>query len=441
MASTHNLRTTTFAALAGAVLSLGVGATTHAAGFGQTGGNQTPQSPSQPAPLELGATGEIVRAAQQAMIDNGFTLKGGATGVFDKRTLATLKAFQKVVGIKVTGRIDSATAQVLKISLVASAPVATPAAAAPAATPSATASLPSFGARGEAVSQLQRALVSRGISLAGGVDGVYGNGTKRAVAAFQKKSNLPESGAVDNATAVALGLIAAPAPAAPTATSTKSLTVNEVPLRGQRGPKVRMVQQALVARGVALKGGVDGRFGEATVAALRTFQSRSGLKVTGRVDLQTGIELGVIAAPEVAIEVFPVEGPCGFADTWHAPRPGGRKHLGVDIIAREGQTLYAAISGTISYIYREGTNTLTGNGLRILSDDGTGTYVFYGHMKDFAPGIQIGAKVKAGDVVGRVGKTGTHTPHLHLEIHPRGGEAVNPYLAVKAKDACNVTRR
>lgn len=437
MASNHNLRTTTLAALAGAVLSLGVGATSHASGFGQTGGNQSPQSPSQPAPLELGATGEVVRAAQQAMIDNGFTLKGGATGVFDKRTLATLKAFQKVVGIKVTGRIDGATAQVLKISLAPSAPVATPAAAAPAA----TVSLPTFGTRGEAVSQLQRALVSRGFPVVGGVDGIYGNGTKQAVSAFQKKNNLSATGAVDNATAVALGLIAAPAPAAPAAAASTYLAVNEVPLRGQRGPKVRMVQQALVARGVALKGGVDGRFGEATVAALRNFQSRTGLKVTGRVDLQTGIELGVIAAPEVAIEVFPVEGPCGFADTWHAPRPGGRKHLGVDIIAREGQTLYAAISGTISYIYREGTNTLTGNGLRILSDDGTGTYVFYGHMKDFAPTIQIGAKVKAGDVVGRVGMTGTHTPHLHLEIHPRGGEAVNPYLAVKAKDACGVTKR
>lgn len=430
MASNHNLRTTTLAALAGAVLSLGLGATTHAAGFGQTGGNQSPQSPSQPAPLELGATGEIVRAAQQAMIDNGFTLKGGATGVFDKRTLATLKAFQKVVGIKVTGRIDSATAEVLKISLVPAAPVA--------AAPASSTALPAFGARGESVSRLQRALVAKGVALVGGIDGIYGNGTKQAVAAFQKATNLPATGAVDNATAIALGLVAAPAPAG---APKKFLAAAEVPVRGQRGPKVRMVQQALIAKGVALKGGVDGRFGEATTTALKSFQTREGLAVTGRVNLQTGIELGVIAAPEVAIEVFPVEGPCGFADTWHAPRPNGRKHLGVDIIAREGQTLYAAISGTISYIYREGSNTLTGNGLRILSDDGTGTYLFYGHMKDFAPTIKIGAKVKAGDVVGRVGKTGTHTPHLHLEIHPRGGEAVNPYLAVKAKDTCNSSRR
>lgn len=427
MASNRNFRTATTAALAGALLSLAIGTTSHAAGVGQTGGNQSPQTPSQPAPLELGATGDVVRAAQQAMIDNGFTLKGGATGIFDKRTLATLKSFQKVVGLKVTGLIDAATAQVLKISLVPAAPVpAVPAAATP---------LPAFGARGEGVSALQRALVAKGVNLSGGVDGIYGNGTKQAVVTFQQRNNIPATGVVDTATAIALGLIAAPAPAAPAPSS--FLRVGEVPVRGQRGANVRLVQQALVARGITLKGGVDGRFGEATTSAIRSFQSRTGIKVTGRIDLQTGIELGIIAAPEVAIDVFPVQGPCGYVDTWHAPRPDGRKHLGVDIIAREGQALYAAISGTISYIYREGTNTLTGNGLRILSDDGTGTYVFYGHMKDFAPNIQIGAKVKAGDVVGRVGMTGTHTPHLHLEIHPRGGEAVNPYLAVKAKDACS----
>lgn len=435
MASNHYLRTSTLAALAGAVLSLSLGSVTFAGGHAQTGGNQAPQNPSgsQPAALELGATGEIVRAAQQAMIDNGFTLKGGATGVFDKRTLATLKAFQKVVGLKVTGKIDAATARVLKISLVPTAP----ATAAPQASPA----LPTFGTRGDSVKALQNALIARGVAVPGGADGIFGNGTKNAVIAFQQRSNLPATGAVDNATAVALGLIAAPAPAAAPAAGVQYLSVAQVPVRGQRGPKVRLVQNALVAKGITLKGGVDGRFGAATTAALRAFQTKAGLNVSGRVDLQTGIALGVIAAPEIAIEVFPVQGPCGFADTWHAPRPNGRKHLGVDIIAREGQALYAAISGTISYIYREGTNTLTGNGLRILSDDGTGTYVFYGHMKDFAPNIKLGAKVKAGDVVGSVGKTGTHTPHLHLEIHPRGGEAVNPYLAVKAKDACHITKR
>jgi murein DD-endopeptidase MepM/ murein hydrolase activator NlpD len=66
-----------------------------------------------------------------------------------------------------------------------------------------------------------------------------------------------------------------------------------------------------------------------------------------------------------------------------------------------------------------------------------GTYFFYAHLSRLAPGIQVGTPVTAGQVVGYVGKTGnTAVPHLHLEIHPGGGSAVNPYPIVKAIGAC-----
>jgi murein DD-endopeptidase MepM/ murein hydrolase activator NlpD len=68
-----------------------------------------------------------------------------------------------------------------------------------------------------------------------------------------------------------------------------------------------------------------------------------------------------------------------------------------------------------------------------------GTYFFYGHFDAIAPGIQVGSVVKAGQVIGTIGSTGnTSTPHLHLEIHPGGGDAINPFPIVKAIDACNV---
>jgi murein DD-endopeptidase MepM/ murein hydrolase activator NlpD len=133
-----------------------------------------------------------------------------------------------------------------------------------------------------------------------------------------------------------------------------------------------------------------------------------------------------------------MQGTCNFEDTWHAPRGGGRLHLGVDIIAPEGRLIYAVTDGTITKTYSSATDKLAGNGVRLTMPDGT--YFFYGHFQRIADGITVGSKVKAGQVIGYNGKSGaTNTPHLHFEVHPRGGEAINPYPIVKAVDACNVT--
>jgi murein DD-endopeptidase MepM/ murein hydrolase activator NlpD len=198
------------------------------------------------------------------------------------------------------------------------------------------------------------------------------------------------------------------------------------------------VQQALVNAGITVKGGVDGVFGAATTVALRTYQATNGLAVTGRADYATALKLGLVEAPAVSIAVFPVQGACNFEDTWHAPRGGGRLHLGVDIIAPEGKLIYAVADGTITKVYSTATDRLAGNGVRLTTADGT--YFFYGHFQRIADGIGVGTPVKAGQVIGYNGKSGaTNTPHLHFEVHPRGGEAINPYPIVKAVDACHVT--
>ena len=145
-----------------------------------------------------------------------------------------------------------------------------------------------------------------------------------------------------------------------------------------------------------------------------------------------------VASGTVQIAQFPVQGKCYFTDTFGAPRSGGRSHEGVDIIAKSGQYVYAAVDGTLTKQYIDAPGTLAGNGWRLTRSDGT--YFFYAHLSAFAPGLKVGSAVKAGQIIGQVGMTGNAgTPHLHFEAHPGGGPAVNPTPIVKAVDGCNVT--
>jgi murein DD-endopeptidase MepM/ murein hydrolase activator NlpD len=209
-------------------------------------------------------------------------------------------------------------------------------------------------------------------------------------------------------------------------------------VRGQRGENVRLVQNALINAGITVKGGADGVFGGGTAVAIAEFQKAQGLTQSGRLDYATAMKLGVTVAPTVQLDAFPMQGPCSFTNTWHAPRGGGRLHKGVDLIANEGNLLYAVADGVITKVYTEASDKLAGNGIRLTKADGT--YFFYGHMQRLADGIAVGTPVKAGQVVGYNGKTGnTNTPHLHFEIHPFGGEAIDPTSAVAAINACGVT--
>ncbi|MEY3559101.1 MAG: hypothetical protein RL374_1807, partial [Actinomycetota bacterium] len=411
-------------------------------------------APGQPA---FGDKGPHVVAVQTAIMRNGFTLKGGATGVFNKATQRALKSFQKVVGLKVTGVVDVATAKVLKVAAASTttvaastttvAPTTTTVAPTTTTTPAVvyalTAStLPVRGAKGDAVITVQKALKAAGLEVQGGIDGAFGSGTTSTISKFQANKGLQVTGLLDVPTAVALAIIApvaTPAPATVSvASATTYLNVSQLPVRGNRGDAVRTLQKALINAGTEVKGGADGVFGGATFVALQKYQTSNNLTASGTLTTQTAVKLGLVAAPAVAISVFPVQGICSYENTWHAPRGTDRKHLGVDIIAKEGNLLYAVADGTITKLYTVGTDKLAGNGVRLTMADGT--YFFYGHMQKIADGITIGTKVKAGQVVGYLGKTGaTTTPHLHLEVHPLGGAAIDPTPVVAAVDACRVT--
>ena len=395
----------------------------------------------------LGDSGAAVIQLQEALISRGFTLKGGADGVFSTTTRNTLKSFQRIVGFKATGSVDERTAKFL--GLVAPKQL----------DPNV---LPVAGTKSEEVWSLQQALANNGVPVKGGADGVFGLATKIAIAKFQSAKSLPITQMLDIPTAAALGLIAETAVAKPAvvkavspqvvsaaatvatpavATIEGMLTINTLPTRGQRSDAVRLVQEKLIANSIEVKGGVDAIFGVATSIALATFQTSRGLKVTSAVDLPTAIALGVL--PDLAtlgipqINVFPAQGRCSFTDTWQQVRPGGRQHEGVDIMGVKGLALYAVVDGTITRTYGA-DSMLSGNALRLTTNDGT--YFFYAHLDSFAPGIAVGSVVKAGQIVGYMGATGhAGSPHLHFEVHPKGGAPVSPYPIVKAVDACDVT--
>ena len=445
-------------ALMAAVLAFGAMTSTPAhAATAATTSTSTITKVTAPGQPKFGDQGPTVVALQSAILANGFSLKGGATGKFNTVTRRALRTFQKVVGLRVTGVVDEATVAVLKLA-IAPAPTTTVAPAttttvAPATTTTVTPTtvflkvIPKRGGKGKSVLTVQTALVTAGVTVRGGTDGVFGSSTAEAISFFQKSKGLAVTSTLTPDTVSALGLsvttttTVAPATTttiAPATTATPVLlSIESLPKRGDKNDATRVIQTVLVAAGIEIKGGIDGVFGIATTIAVQKFQTAQNLSVTGRVDYATALKLNIVSPPVVLLDVFPVQGLCAFVDTWHAPRGSDRQHLGVDIIAPQGQLLYAAADGVIGKVTQDGPGKISGNALRLVKADGT--YFFYAHMKSFAAGIVEGSVVKAGQVIGLVGMTGTGSPHLHFEVHPGGGEAVNPYPVVKAVDACSVT--
>jgi murein DD-endopeptidase MepM/ murein hydrolase activator NlpD len=132
----------------------------------------------------------------------------------------------------------------------------------------------------------------------------------------------------------------------------------------------------------------------------------------------------------VAGFVFPVVGPSSFASTWGAPRSGGRRHKGNDIMAPCGARAVAVVDGTISGLGSHGRG-----GIMLWLTGRNGDEYFYAHMRGYASGVHVGRAVKAGELVAYVGNTGNARGgpcHIHWEYHPRGGAAMDPYRLLRS---------
>jgi len=101
-------------------------------------------------------------------------------------------------------------------------------------------------------------------------------------------------------------------------------------------------------------------------------------------------------------------------------------HTGLDFAGPSGSTIVSVAAGVIKSTGYEGAY---GNRTVITLLDGTD--IWYCHQSRIA--AQVGERVAPGQVVGYTGSTGNVTgPHLHLEVHPNGGVAVDPYPVLVA---------
>jgi murein DD-endopeptidase MepM/ murein hydrolase activator NlpD len=97
-----------------------------------------------------------------------------------------------------------------------------------------------------------------------------------------------------------------------------------------------------------------------------------------------------------------------------------RNHTGTDFAAPIGTPIHSVMKGVVIFANWAGPY---GRQVQVRHEDGTVTW--YNHMSKFS--VSVGETVYAGDQVGAVGMTGNTTgPHLHFEVHPDGGDAIDP---------------
>lgn len=98
-----------------------------------------------------------------------------------------------------------------------------------------------------------------------------------------------------------------------------------------------------------------------------------------------------------------------------------RAHRGVDYGSPHGAPIYATADGTIAYAGTKGTF-----GKTVMIKHGDRVETLYAHMSKIAPISHVGKRVRQGDIIGFVGKTGRVTgTHLHYEFR-KDGKHVDP---------------
>lgn len=153
------------------------------------------------------------------------------------------------------------------------------------------------------------------------------------------------------------------------------------------------------------------------------------------------------AAPRPASEpiVFPIVGAATYSRDFGAPRGQGA-HEGNDILTTWRSPVVAVEDGRVKL-----WTTSARAGCMLYLYGASGTTYLYIHLNNdltakrdnkggcvtgtaYAEGLESGAKVKAGQLIGYNGDSGDAegTYHLHFEVHPRNGNAVDPFRVLNA---------
>jgi len=161
---------------------------------------------------------------------------------------------------------------------------------------------------------------------------------------------------------------------------------------------------------------------DARIAELNNLVADLQDELQAEEQVQVGLTASTAVLRSGAIQTCPVAGNNSFVDSFGWPRPGGRTHQGIDLIAAAGTPVVAVAPGSA----RTASSVLGGNGVVVQHPNGDWT--FYAHLSSYGT---LGG-VSTGTVIGYVGNTGTTVNHLHFEYHPNGGAAVNPYSMLLA---------
>jgi murein DD-endopeptidase MepM/ murein hydrolase activator NlpD len=154
----------------------------------------------------------------------------------------------------------------------------------------------------------------------------------------------------------------------------------------------------------------------------------------------TGLDLG----PKACQDPAPAQ-PAANTGGWVLPLPAGsftptspfgwrqhpilhewKLHTGQDLGAPMGTQIFAAAAGRVTVA---GLNGTAGN--QVILDHPGGVQSVYDHLSVIS--VPVGAQVRAGQLLGRVGSTGRSTgAHLHLEIR-RNSQPIDPIPFLRAR--------